>query len=569
MAADQDRKPGIGVHLPGIFQSLAAGAIVTGLLEAVKEFWEREFHSKPPGWATDLIPPIAGVLSIPLIYVVLVLWKRFKTRAGRATPKARGDRISIYVAKLGDDKESESTRTAVMESIYKELDKSIVEILPAGIQLRPTPGVSEDEAARKPAKKARALLRDKGGDLLIWGLLHNLGGKLQVELHFTPAGEGLAGAERKIFGFGEKLTLDADFGPEMGAALSAIAAVSAAPAVDQSGKYLVEVLAPIAARLAPMIQNAPASMRPSDRAGLLFSFGLIESTIGEQSGELAPLLEAIWAYREALKERTRERVPLQWAVTQNNLGAALQALGERESGTEKLEEAVAAFREALKERTRERVPLQWAATQNNLGAALATLGERESGTERLEEAVAAYRAALEEYTRERVPLQWAATQNNLGNALATLGERESGTERLEEAVAAYREALEEYRRERVPLQWAMTQNNLGAALRTLGERESGTERLEEAVAAYREALEERTRERVPLDWAMTQNNLGAALQALGERESGTERLAEAGKSISDAWEVYRGAGMHHYDASFERRLKQIRDLIGERRSKSP
>ena len=94
-----------------------------------------------------------------------------------------------------------------------------------------------------------------------------------------------------------------------------------------------------------------------------------------------------------------------------------QALGERESGTGKLEEAVAAYREALKEWTRERVPLDWATTQNNLGNALWTLGERESGTGKLEEAVAAYREALKERTRERAPLDWAMTQMNLGNAL--------------------------------------------------------------------------------------------------------------------------------------------------------
>ncbi len=65
---------------------------------------------------------------------------------------------------------------------------------------------------------------------------------------------------------------------------------------------------------------------------------------------------------------------------------------------------------------RERVPLNWATTQNNLGNALLRLGERESGTARLEEAVAAYRAALTERTRERVPLDWATTQNNLGES---------------------------------------------------------------------------------------------------------------------------------------------------------
>ena len=86
------------------------------------------------------------------------------------------------------------------------------------------------------------------------------------------------------------------------------------------------------------------------------------------------------------------------------------ALGERESGTARLEEAVAAYRDALQERTRARVPLEWAMTQINLGDALLTLGERESGTARLEEAVAAYRDALQENTRARVPLDWAITQ---------------------------------------------------------------------------------------------------------------------------------------------------------------
>jgi len=168
----------------------------------------------------------------------------------------------------------------------------------------------------------------------------------------------------------------------------------------------------------------------------------------------------------------------------NLLGNALMRLGGRESGTARLDEAVVAYRAALEERTRERVPLDWATTQNNLGNALMRLGERESGTARLDEAVAAYRAALEERTRERVPLDWATTQNNLGNALVRLGERESGTARLDEAVAAYRAALEERTCESVPLDWATTQNNLGIALMTLGERESGTARLEEAVAAF-------------------------------------------------------------------------------------
>jgi tetratricopeptide (TPR) repeat protein len=103
----------------------------------------------------------------------------------------------------------------------------------------------------------------------------------------------------------------------------------------------------------------------------------------------------------------------------------------------RLDEAVAEFRLALQEATRDRVPLDWADTQKNLGNALQALGVREAETERLEEAVSAYRLALEEATRERVPLDWAETQMYLGNALSALAERETGTRHLEEAVAAW------------------------------------------------------------------------------------------------------------------------------------
>jgi tetratricopeptide (TPR) repeat protein len=104
-------------------------------------------------------------------------------------------------------------------------------------------------------------------------------------------------------------------------------------------------------------------------------------------------------------------------------------------------EAVAAYRAALAERTRERVPLDWATTQNNLGNALASLGERESGTARLEEAVAAYRAALAERTRERVPLNWARSTGNQGVALVLIAERLSDVTKARLAVEQIEAAL--------------------------------------------------------------------------------------------------------------------------------
>jgi tetratricopeptide (TPR) repeat protein len=282
---------------------------------------------------------------------------------------------------------------------------------------------------------------------------------------------------------------------------------------------------------------------------------------GSEFGDNAALAEAISVYRDALRLVPSDRVPLDWAMTQNNLGTALQTLGERESGTARLEEAVTAYRAALTECTRDRMPLRWAMTQNNLGTALSTLGALESGTARLEEAVAAHGAALAEYTRDRVPLQWAMTQNNLGTALSTLGERESGTARLEEAVAAYRATLAERTRDRVPLDWAMTQNNLGIALTRLGVRESGTARLEEAVAAYRAALAERTRDRVPLDWAMSTGNQGVALMVLAERIGDPSKALAAVEQIEVALATMREGGHAPFAAYYEARLPLARALL--------
>ena len=63
--------------------------------------------------------------------------------------------------------------------------------------------------------------------------------------------------------------------------------------------------------------------------------------------------------------------------------------------TQRLQEAVDAYRAALGEYTRERVPLDWAATQNNLGTSLATLGERTHDRTTLEQARIAVNVAFE------------------------------------------------------------------------------------------------------------------------------------------------------------------------------
>ena len=96
-----------------------------------------------------------------------------------------------------------------------------------------------------------------------------------------------------------------------------------------------------------------------------------------------------------------------------------------EGGPESLEGAVRIFRAASEERTRDRVPFDWAATQNSLGIALARLGERLSKMEYLKNGLCATRReALKEFNPDLTSLDWAWTRNNLGTALARIGEQQ-------------------------------------------------------------------------------------------------------------------------------------------------
>lgn len=93
---------------------------------------------------------------------------------------------------------------------------------------------------------------------------------------------------------------------------------------------------------------------------------------GRDQGVNFDLLIAIEIARLALKSAQGE----QRGTALNDLGNALWTLGERESGTARLEQAVAVYRDALKEYTRERVPLDWAISTGHQGVALMLFAER-------------------------------------------------------------------------------------------------------------------------------------------------------------------------------------------------
>ena len=92
----------------------------------------------------------------------------------------------------------------------------------------------------------------------------------------------------------------------------------------------------------------------------------------------------------------------------------------KKKGPRTLEQAVAAYRNALAERTRERVPAQWAMTRTIL-APFAEVSERSESPQPFKEATPLTRG-LEEWTQERSPMT-RHSLHNLAVAQKSLAER--------------------------------------------------------------------------------------------------------------------------------------------------
>ena len=303
------------------------------------------------GWgAIENLPGVTAVLS----------------RLGelRRMPRAQGDRFSILVAKIENDKEGVHRRL-IADALQGRFDKGEVEVLLPNRTITTSGSDKPQEAAKAGHERARVLLRETNANVMVWGEALDTKTDAPMRLHWTVnAQSDLNKSSEKYRPTEAGYDLPELFWTDLSDALGLLATAQVASFASQDGSFVADQLEPFIKRVRNLVLSGKLSDQQQASLRLILADGL--STFGEQRGDSGALQEAVNTYREALKEYTRERVPLDWATTQNNLGNALRALGERESGTAHLEDAVTAYREALKERTRERVPLDWAETQKNL-----------------------------------------------------------------------------------------------------------------------------------------------------------------------------------------------------------
>jgi len=149
------------------------------------------------------------------------------------------------------------------------------------------------------------------------------------------------------------------------------------------------------------------------------------------------LTDAIGDYRAVLDHHDADDGPEQQAAILRALGDALYRLAvehlDRSIDDAYLKEALKQFEAALKIRTQEKSPLDWAQLKVDCAIAREALAGREDGAreEHARAALEAYGLARSEYTPDRGLENWSITQRGMARAMVLVAQCQVGSEGIE------------------------------------------------------------------------------------------------------------------------------------------
>ncbi|MGD2179727.1 tetratricopeptide repeat protein [Lusitaniella coriacea] len=314
---------------------------------------------------------------------------------------------------------------------------------------------------------------------------------------------------------------------------------------------------------------------------------------GKLPETLADLEQAVQYYQAAAEKLgSPEAAPGQYAMIQNNLGAAYSDLSRYGESADWLQLSISAYEEALRYRPAAVDPQKYGSTQNNLGTAYWHLAQYQDPLNHLKRAIASYEESLTYYSPETASMQWAMIQNNLGTAYWNLAQYEQPEQCLQRSIECYQASLQYRTPETVPPAHAATQNNLGTTYWHLSELEGmppeqQQESLERAIAAYQLALsvaEELAHQDPPIpvnfDLAATYNNLGLVRYQLATNDEFSIEIPRKDEYLEAALKDHIQAATlvespsETYNTTINYMVRAIRlfyqkgDLVGQNRALS-
>ncbi len=164
-----------------------------------------------------------------------------------------------------------------------------------------------------------------------------------------------------------------------------------------------------------------AENTPLEWAQTSYNLALVMQNIGQLENDKSLLKQSLAGFKLAVNFLPRATVPDEWAAGLCSSGVVLYLLGTRRRGARTLEQSVVAFRNVLSERTLDKNKVSWAITQNNLAAAMQGLGEHEEDIASLEASIPVYDSALKVLDGELAyPLVVAMVAANRASAMLAL-----------------------------------------------------------------------------------------------------------------------------------------------------
>ena len=283
---------------------------------------------------------------------------------------------------------------------------------------------------------------------------------------------------------------------------------------ESEGKYIADVIRPLAEKIKALADNLPKDMAHEERARIFYELGNLYRIVGGQDDSFSKLRLAArylqrarhcWK-RAGVKTRQIARTTLTQAKT-------YCTLGEKSSGTKLLEISVEATSLALTVLTPERDFALWARCMITQASSLLLIGQRIDSHDHCEKNAAAADAVLKRPELKDFPQLHALALDATAVANSKLAQQEASLHRMELAVQAFRELAALWTKDASPLDWARTQMNLAISLLSLWQFDNRIERLQEAETACQLALKVYSSDCHPAYFGKTIRTMGDILFA--------------------------------------------------------
>lgn len=421
-------------------------------------------------------PPTPGLIQ-QLSNLVVQMFSRPPRPAETATAAGLARPFIVVLAALDNDPTGEA-RASLAQALAGR---------PGILTRTPSTPVSLQEPATSTTLamalvKARQVMADEGGDLIVWGAV--TGDSMKVQITVT------GGDDSRPTGFplASRMELPRRLDGTMADLFHAVLVCSMEPSTAPQREMIGQLVPTTATVLDVVTRRLPPGLTLRQQTSLMISCGHIAWALGQASGQADWLDKADAAYVAAQRRlQPKDKLPSDDAILLRHRAGVLMAKAERLGTEEAWELAVETYRELIAALPRKSFSTEWANVQNRLGLALYRYDLKMARTDLLGEAIDAFRAALQVYTHAENPRRWAEIMHNLAQALQVYGDQGKDVGVLNRTIEACRGIFLVRTRESDPLGWAATMNTLGTAL-FLRDKHAGTsDGLEEAEGALRAA----------------------------------------------------------------------------------